>query len=136
MKVPKQGETTITIESAFLRNADNLTPNNSTLCAGLLIVMLSEPLSLLTITKRDLNDLNGFVRFLAKRLPKECPTDRIIQISQIFLSPLRAEIIQIITNLTNIFECHTDRNHTNHYKMGSINSETCRVPPGRSSVTS
>ena len=26
--------------------------------------------------KIDLNDLNGFVRFLAKRLPKECPSNR------------------------------------------------------------
>ena len=36
----------ITIESAFLRNANNLTPNSPTLRAGLLREMLSEPLSL------------------------------------------------------------------------------------------
>ena len=36
----------MTIESAFLRNADSLTCNRPTLCAGLLRVVLSEPLSL------------------------------------------------------------------------------------------
>ena len=54
--------------------------------------------------QKKLNDLNRFVRFLAKRLQKECPSDRNhTNLDKCFGSVLRTEIMQIVTNPTNRF---------------------------------